>query len=87
MRTSANGSGMSVPVQRKSSSGRTMSGAALNGDMSQKYSLSQSDDEDDNTRADGDDDGRLICLPLKTIHSMCIGLVCLPTCLSVLVLQ
>ncbi|KAK9915975.1 hypothetical protein WJX75_006823 [Coccomyxa subellipsoidea] len=43
--------------KRKSSSGRTMSGAALNGDMSQKYSLSQSDDEDDNTRADGDDDG------------------------------
>ena len=34
-----------------------MSGANLNGDLSQKYSLSQSDDDDDNTRADGEEEG------------------------------
>ncbi|BDA44423.1 probable transcription factor TGAL7 [Coccomyxa sp. Obi] len=41
--------------KRKSSSGRTMLGMALNGEASQKYSLSQSDEDDDNTRADEDE--------------------------------
>lgn len=53
-------------AQRKSTSGRTMSGPAT-GDMSQKYSLSQSDDDDDNTRADGEDEG----VPLLAPSSCC----------------
>jgi hypothetical protein len=42
-------------VQRKSASGRTMSGDPRSMDISQKFSMSHSDDDDEHTRGAGDD--------------------------------